>query len=123
MSNDWQNEKQLKVLNEKREERVVDVLRETEEQTINMGNVVVGDIVLFEPGEAILCDSAFLPGHNIRYDWRVGCNQEASLPQVREKRLAEIDPDSSVGDAESISSSRRNVSVSGWIYLDTWTPL
>jgi len=32
---------------------------------------------------------------------------------LREKRLAEFDPDSPTGDAESTSGSRRNVNVSG----------
>jgi len=32
---------------------------------IDVHNVVVGDIVLFEPGEVIPCDGIFLSGHNV----------------------------------------------------------
>ena len=40
--NDWQKEKQFKVFNEKREERVIKVIRDGEEQMIDIHSIVVG---------------------------------------------------------------------------------
>jgi len=75
--NDWQKEKQFKVLNEKREEHVVVicngeeqmiVIRDGEEQMIVIHSVVLGDVVLFEPSEIVPCDGIFLLGHNVWCD-------------------------------------------------------
>ena len=63
--NDWQKEKQFKVLNEKREEHVI-IIRDGEEQMIVIHSVVLGDVVLFEPGEIVPCNGIFLSGHNVR---------------------------------------------------------
>jgi P-type Ca2+ transporter type 2C len=54
--NDWQKEKQIEGLNQKREERSVKVVCDGREQLIHIHDVVVGDIVLLEPGEVIPCD-------------------------------------------------------------------
>jgi Ca2+-transporting ATPase len=111
--NDWQKEKQFKGLNEKREERSVKVVRDGREQLIHVHDVVVGDIVLFERGEIIPCDGVFLSGHSVRCD-------ESSLTEVsdgikklqyqecitlRNKRLAEFEPDGPIGDGERKSPS------------------
>ena len=63
--NNWQKEKQFKVLNEKREEHVIKVIRDGEEQMINIHSIVVGDVV-FEPSKIMPCDGIFLSGHNVR---------------------------------------------------------
>jgi Ca2+-transporting ATPase len=119
--NDWQKEKQFKVLNEKREVRTIKIIRDGEEQFIHIHNVVVGDIVLFEPGEIIPCDGIFLSGHNVRCDESGATGESDAIKKLsyhecialRERRLAEFDLDSSPGDSESTSSSRRNVNPSG----------
>ena len=120
-SNDWHKEKQFKVLNEKREERTIKIIRDGEEQIIHIHNIVVGDIVLFEPGEIIPCDGIFLSGHNVRCDESGATGESDAVKKLsyhecialREKRLAEFDPDSSPGDSESTSNSRRDVNPSG----------
>ena len=66
--NDWQKERQFEGLNEKRGERSVKVVRDGREQLIHVHDVVVGDVVLLEPGEVIPCDGVFLSGHNVRCD-------------------------------------------------------
>jgi Ca2+-transporting ATPase len=119
--NDWQKEKQFKVLNEKREDRLVKVFRDGKEQMIHVQNVVVGDVVLFEPGEILPCDGIFLSGHNVRCDESGATGESDAIKKLsyhecialRERRLAEFDPDSFVGDGESTSGSRRNVNLSG----------
>jgi Ca2+-transporting ATPase len=119
--NDWQKEKQFKVLNEKREERDLKVIRDGEEQMVNIHNIVVDDIVLFEPGEIIPCDGIFLSGHNVRCDESGATGESDAIKKLsyhecialREKRLAEFDPDSAPGDGESTNGSRMNVNPSG----------
>lgn len=66
--NDWQKERQFKVLNEKKEERGVKVIRGGVETVIDIKEVLVGDIAILEPGEIIPCDGVFLSGHNVKCD-------------------------------------------------------
>lgn len=66
--NDWQKERQFQVLNEKKEERGVKVIRDGVEMIIDIKEVVVGDVALVEPGEIVPCDGVFLSGHNVKCD-------------------------------------------------------
>lgn len=66
--NDWQKERQFKVLNAKREERDVQILRQGQPMLISVHDVQVGDICQLEPGEVIPCDGIFLRGHNVKVD-------------------------------------------------------
>lgn len=66
--NDWQKEKQFKVLNDKKEDRTVKVIRDGNEKVINVKELVVGDVALLEPGEIVPCDGVFLSGHNVKCD-------------------------------------------------------
>ena len=124
--NVWQKEKQFKVLNEKREECAIKIVRDGEEQIIHIPNIVVGDIVLFEPGEIIPCDGIFLSGHNVWCDESDATSESDAIKKLsyhecialRERRLAEFDPDSSPSDGESTSSSRRDVNPSGLDLLE-----
>ena len=71
--NDWQKEKQFEALNEKREDRFVKALRDGREQLIHVHNVLVGDIVLLEPGDVIPCDESGATGES---------DTEAFLPRM-----------------------------------------
>ena len=113
--NDWQKEKQFEALNDKREDRFVKVLRDGREQLIHVHNVVVGDIVLLEPGDVIPCDGVFLSGHNVRCDESSATGESDTIKKLsyqecialRDRRLAEFDFDSLAGDGESTSGLRR----------------
>jgi P-type Ca2+ transporter type 2C len=119
--NDWQKEKQFQALNAKKEDRLVKVVRDGDERQIDIHQVVVGDVVLLEPGEIIPCDGVFLFGHNVRCDESGATGESDSIRKIsyeecitlRDRRLAEFDPDRSVGDIESTSGSRREVHLSG----------
>jgi P-type Ca2+ transporter type 2C len=120
--NDWQKEKQFKVLNEKKEERFVKVVRDGREQLIDVHSIVVGDIVRLESGDIIPCDGIFLSGHNIRCDESGATGESDTIKKLsyrecialRDRRLAEFDPDGSfVDDGESTRGSRRNLNLSG----------
>ncbi|KAL5526157.1 PMC1 [Sanghuangporus baumii] len=66
--NDYQKERQFRVLNDKKEDRTVKVIRDGVEKVINVKELVVGDVALLEPGEIIPCDGIFLSGYNVRCD-------------------------------------------------------
>jgi P-type Ca2+ transporter type 2C len=117
--NDWQKEKQFEGLHQKREERFVKVIRDGREQLIHVQDVVVGDVVLLEPGEIIPCDGVFLSGHNVRCDESSATGESDAVKKLpyqecialRNKRLAEFEPETPIGDGEStIGLPRKNPS-------------
>ena len=66
--NDWQKERQFRVLNDKKEERGFRVIRFSIERVIDVKELHVGDVALLEPGEIIPCDGIFISGHNVKCD-------------------------------------------------------
>jgi len=124
--NDWQKEKQFKWLDEKREERVVKVVRDGIEQTIDVQDVVVGDVVLFESGEIIPCDGIFLSGRNVWCDESHATGDVDAIKKLsydecialREARLAELTLDGYPCDGKNTSSLRTGVKLSGLDLLD-----
>jgi Ca2+-transporting ATPase len=119
--NDWQKERQFRVLNEKKEDRHVNVIRDGGERQIDVHQVVVGDVVLLEPGEVIPCDGIFLSGHHVRCDESSATGESDAIKKLsyeecvtlREKRLMEFDPDGLSGDGESVSASQTKINPSG----------
>ena len=119
--NDWQKERQFRVLNEKKEDRLVNVIRDGGERQIDVHEVVVGDVVLLEPGEIVPCDGIFLSGHNVRCDESSATGESDAIKKLsyeecvalRDKRLMDFDPDGFSGDGESIMTSPRKTNPSG----------
>lgn len=66
--NDWQKERQFKKLNEKKDDRMCNVLRDGERSQLNTKDLCVGDICIVEPGEILPVDGVFLRGHNVKCD-------------------------------------------------------
>ncbi|KAE8226735.1 hypothetical protein CF319_g687 [Tilletia indica] len=66
--NDYQKERQFAKLNAKKDERSVKVIRQGKQALMNVHDVLVGDILMLEPGEIIPCDGVFLRGHNVKCD-------------------------------------------------------
>ncbi|KAH9015966.1 calcium-translocating P-type ATPase [Lactarius deliciosus] len=118
--NDWQKERQFQALNEKKEDRLVKVIRDGGERQIDVHEVVVGDVVLLEPGEVIPCDGVFLSGHNVRCDEPSATGESVVIKKLsyeecialREKRLMESDPDGPSGDDACVSASQRKTNPS-----------
>ena len=103
--NDWQKERQFKVLNEK-EEHGVKVIRNGVEDLIDVKvcwfcliiralshylrcafryvsqEVVVGDVALLEPGEIVPCDGIFLSGHNFKCDESAATGESDAIKKV-----------------------------------------
>ncbi|KAJ1978832.1 plasma membrane calcium, partial [Dimargaris verticillata] len=66
--NDYQKERQFQKLNAKKESRDVKVYRDGREVEVSVYDLVVGDILLVEPGDIVPVDGVYLDGHNLVCD-------------------------------------------------------
>lgn len=66
--NDWQKERQFAKLNKKKEARNVKVVRSGKTQEIDVQALLVGDVLLVEPGDILPVDGIFISGHAIKCD-------------------------------------------------------
>lgn len=115
--NDWQKERQFKVLNEKKDERGVKVIRGGVERVIDIKEVVVGDVALIEPGEIIPCDGVFLSGHNVKCDESGATGESDAIKKVSyeecqeilKKNQAESGPDAGTGHTDCFMISGAKV--------------
>ena len=118
--NDWQKDRQFQALNEKKEDRLVKVIRDGGQRQIHVHQVVVGDVVLLEPGEVIPCDGVFLSGHNLRCDESSTTGESDAVKKfsyevciaLRDKRLMEFDTGPS-RDEGSVGASQRKTNTHG----------
>lgn len=67
-ANDWQKERQFAKLNAKKESRDVKVVRSGKTLEINIHEVLVGDVLLVEPGDILPVDGIFITGHGVKCD-------------------------------------------------------
>jgi len=80
--NDWQKERQFRILNDKKEERGVKVVRCGVERVIDVKELLVGDIALLEPGEIVPCDGIFVSGHNVKCDESGATGESDAIKKV-----------------------------------------
>ncbi|KAJ3066998.1 hypothetical protein HDU98_009767 [Podochytrium sp. JEL0797] len=66
--NDLQKEKQFRKLNAKKEDRSVKGIRDSKTQLISIYDILVGDILLLEPGDVIAADGVFISGMGLKCD-------------------------------------------------------
>jgi len=66
--NDWQKERQFAKLNAKKESRNVKVVRSGRTQEINVHDLLVGDVLLVEPGDILPVDGIYISGHGVKCD-------------------------------------------------------
>lgn len=66
--NDWQKERQFAKLNKKKESRNVKVVRSGYTQEINIHEILVGDVLMVEPGDILPVDGIFITGHDVKCD-------------------------------------------------------
>jgi Ca2+-transporting ATPase len=66
--NDYQKERQFVKLNKKKQDRKVNVIRSGKSQEISVFDILVGDVVLLEPGDMVPVDGIFIEGHNLKCD-------------------------------------------------------
>ncbi|KFY28682.1 hypothetical protein V493_02809 [Pseudogymnoascus sp. VKM F-4281 (FW-2241)] len=66
--NDFQKERQFVKLNKKKQDREVNVIRSGKSREISVFDILVGDVVLLEPGDMVPVDGIFIDGHNVKCD-------------------------------------------------------
>lgn len=66
--NDYQKERQFVKLNKKKEDRQVKVIRSGKTAEISVHDVLVGDVMLLEPGDLIPVDGVLIEGHDVKCD-------------------------------------------------------
>ena len=67
-ANDWQKERQFVKLNRKKEDRTVKVIRSGRSQQISVYDILVGDVMLLEPGDLLPVDGILIECHGVRCD-------------------------------------------------------
>ncbi|KAF2873330.1 calcium transporting P-type ATPase-like protein [Massariosphaeria phaeospora] len=66
--NDWEKERQFVKLNQKKDDRVVKVIRSGSIREISVYDVLVGDVLNLEPGDMVPVDGVLISGHGIKCD-------------------------------------------------------
>ncbi|PLW48503.1 hypothetical protein PCASD_04243 [Puccinia coronata f. sp. avenae] len=66
--NDYQKELQFKKLNAQKEDRSIKVIRQGQEQILQIGEILVGDILLVNAGDLLPADGIFLDGYEVKCD-------------------------------------------------------
>lgn len=66
--NDYQKERQFVKLNKKKQDRDVNVIRSGKSREVSVYDLLVGDVVLLEPGDMVPVDGIFIEGHNVKCD-------------------------------------------------------
>ncbi|KAI1371451.1 plasma membrane calcium-transporting ATPase [Hypoxylon crocopeplum] len=66
--NDWQKERAFVRLNAKKEDREIKVVRSGKSFTINVHDILVGDVLHLEPGDLVPVDGIFITGHDVKCD-------------------------------------------------------
>jgi Ca2+-transporting ATPase len=66
--NDWQKERQFRKLNQKKEDRLVKVVRSGKPLVVPIQDILVGDVMLLEQGDVIPVDGIYIQGHNVSCD-------------------------------------------------------
>ena len=67
-ANDYKMQRQFNKLNQKNEDRNVQVTRNGKPQEISIYHIVVGDVVHMAPGDMIPVDGIFIQGHGVKCD-------------------------------------------------------
>lgn len=66
--NDWQKERQFAKLNKKKESRNVKVIRSGRTQELSIHDILVGDVLMVEPGDILPVDGIYITGHSVKCD-------------------------------------------------------
>ncbi|KAA8917261.1 hypothetical protein TRICI_000599 [Trichomonascus ciferrii] len=77
--NDWQKERQFVKLNKKKEDRKVKVIREGVPHEISIFHLMVGDLLLLEPGDMIPADGILIKGYDVKCDESSASGESATM--------------------------------------------
>ncbi|KAI5476993.1 Ca2+-transporting ATPase [Pseudohyphozyma bogoriensis] len=104
--NDWQKERQFQKLNAQKEERNVKVIRNGGERLMSVYDVVVGDVLIVEPGEIVPVDGVFLSGHNVKCDESGATGESDAVRKVSYEELKDETVETKKADCFLISGSK-----------------
>ncbi|KAK9474786.1 calcium-translocating P-type ATPase [Dipodascopsis tothii] len=104
--NDWQKELQFAKLNKKKEDRQVKVVRSAKTSYVSVYDILVGDIMILEPGDMLPADGIFLEGHKVKCDESAATGESDALKKtpiadalaavdqqgISSKAIAKLDP-------------------------------
>ena len=82
---DLQKDRQFRKLNAKKEDRLVKVLRDSKVQLLSIYDILVGDILLVEPGDVIAVDGVLLSGTGIKCDESSATGETDAVKKGAEK--------------------------------------
>lgn len=101
-ANDYQKELQFIKLNKKKEDRRVKVIRSGKTREISVHDVLVGDVLLLEPGDLVPVDGILIEGHNVKCDESSATGESDVLRKVaadeayrailNNENLSKVDP-------------------------------
>ena len=106
--NDWVKQKQFEKLNKKIDEKKVIVLRDGAQQSIDNTELVVGDILYINQGDALPADGILLASHNLRSD-QSNVNGESKPCKKRALSAGETTEEEDISDPFLISGSKVEV--------------
>ncbi|CAG8448465.1 10690_t:CDS:2 [Acaulospora colombiana] len=81
--NDWQKERQFQKLNNKKEDRVVKVIRDSKEALVSVHDILVGDILPLEPGDIASADGLLVSGYNLKCDESTFTGESDSVRKMK----------------------------------------
>ncbi|THC90508.1 hypothetical protein EYZ11_010034 [Aspergillus tanneri] len=67
-TNDYQKQRKFQKLNRKKQDRDVKVIRSARSQEVPIYDLMVGDVVLIDPGDVIPADGILIQGHRVQCD-------------------------------------------------------
>ncbi|KAK9366568.1 hypothetical protein V1509DRAFT_654609 [Lipomyces kononenkoae] len=80
--NDWQKELQFAKLNKRKEDREVKVIRSGKTINISIFDVLVGDVMVIDPGDLVPVDGIFIQGHGVRCDESAATGESNALKKM-----------------------------------------
>ena len=63
--NDYQKEKQFRQLNAKKEDRLIEAIREGQQMRVSIYDICVGDVLLLATGDVICADGVLIEGYSM----------------------------------------------------------
>ncbi|KAI5792507.1 hypothetical protein DFH27DRAFT_527271 [Peziza echinospora] len=87
--NDWQKERQFNILNRKKEDRVIQVVRSAKTKEISIYDLLVGDVVCISQGDLIPADGIIIESNEIKCDESSATGESDQMKKTNGKEVFE----------------------------------
>lgn len=88
--NDWQKERQFVKLNRKKEERLIEVIRDSSQQQVNIESIQVGDILFIQAGDIFPVDGVCLESNDVECDESSVTGESDTMKKVAASQAMKI---------------------------------